>query len=196
MKAATLLRKLTEARKARQARIAWRIFEAGVKTFFLILALAVGVSAQTLHTDKFSGQSWYLSKEVKVYSAKFALLVYDPGKVSMMTISSATSSLGGADRAYGILFQVDSSDWQFAGRECVIWTIADGNRQRFSCTVSTSRAYSLYRSGVAVSEGLEMRLTADEFKTLFTAKELALRVGIYEFTVKEKHLKELRKVIL
>lgn len=97
----------------------------------MILALAVGVSAQTLHTDKFSNQSWYMSKEVKVYSAKSGLLVYNPGKVSMRTMSSATASLGGADRAYSVWFEVDSSDWQFAGRECVIWTIADGNRQRF-----------------------------------------------------------------
>lgn len=41
-----------------------------------------------------------------------------------------------------------------------------------------------------------MRLTADEFKRLFTAKDLELRIGIHEFKVKEKHLKELRKVLL
>ncbi|MGI9068036.1 MAG: hypothetical protein ACR2HX_16740 [Pyrinomonadaceae bacterium] len=163
-----------------------------MKTILLILALAVGVSAQTLQTDKFSDRSWYTSKRVKVYSAKSGLLVYNPGQVTMTAMSSATASLGGADRAYSVLFEVDSSNWQFAGRECVIWTIADGNRRQFGCKVIRNHAFR----GGDVTEGLTMRLTADEFKTLFTAKELELRVGIYEFTVKEKHLKELRKVLL
>lgn len=157
-----------------------------MKVLLLIVALASATYGQTAVYDKFSDSTYYKSKRVQVYRNRGGLLVYSPAKVDAQTGRS------GADK-YTLILSVDSYSWQFA-RDCSVQILADTKRYSLACSVEYSNAFTLVRS-VYVTEGLVVRITANEFKDILTAKSVEMRVGVYEFKLKDKQLKELASVL-
>ena len=87
---------------------------------------------------------------------------------------------------------MDSSDWQFIN-SCAVYLFIDGKRSEYACEVTRARADSLARE-VYVTENLRVKIPADDYKAMLTAKLVEMRVGVYEFRLKDKHIKEFKKV--
>lgn len=159
-----------------------------MRPLLLILVLALPATAQTLEYDKFTGLDYYKSKRIEIYRNKGGVLAYNPARVQVQAVKALRKP------TYTLLIDVDSYDWQFIN-DCTIRVLADDHQLAFPCTVTNSHAYTLARS-VYVTESLSVSVPAGDYTTMMNAKIVEMRAGAYEFKIKEKHLKELKSVII
>jgi hypothetical protein len=159
-----------------------------MRALLLILLLAVSAQSQTLIYDKFTDREYYQSKQIEVYRNKGGLLLYNPARVQIQALRLLRPS------QFALRLYVDSFDWQFI-QGCVVHILADGKRFQIPCTVTHSDAYNLGRS-VYVTESLSASMSVADYESILNSKSIEMRVGAYEFKLKDKHLKELRKVII
>lgn len=155
-----------------------------MKPLLLILALTVSASAQTTTHDPFTNTTVTASKQVRLYRNSGGLLVYFPDEVSATVFTSPNA-------VTVLALRVNSFRWQFT-RDCKVYFIADGERTVLPCELATHSVYSLRRN-VYVRETITVKEPG--LTKILRAKELLMRVGSYEFKVKEKDLKTLRKVL-
>lgn len=156
-----------------------------MKALLLILLIAISVSAQNVRYDKFTDTRYIVSKEVTAYKGRYGLLVYNPSSVRLQTGFTNKSSIP------ALFITVDSSDWQFTNG-CSVEFLADGERFHLPCEVSHYQAYTL-QSSVYVEEDLS--IASPLLVKILNSQKVEMRVGAYEFSVKEKDLKALRLAI-
>lgn len=156
-----------------------------MKPILLILLLTVTASTQTTTYDKYSDTTVTRSKEVRLYRNSGGLLVYFPDEVSATLYSSPKSGPT-------LSLRVNSFRWQFTDKMCKVYALADGERIVLPCKVASYNAYRLRRD-IYVTETVTTQ-DVDLLKVL-KAKEVSMRVGTYDFKVKEKDLKTLAQAL-